>query len=112
MLPSIQQFEYLDEDGRNPFGRWFAGLNEPVAIKISMALNRVSKGNFSHVKPVGNGVNEVKVDFGPGYRVYFGWDGDKLIVLLGGGTKKRQQEDILQARVRWGDYKRRKREGV
>ena len=59
------------------------------------------------VKSVGAGVMERRIDWGPGYRVYFGRDGDRLIVLLGGGTKKRQQ-DIEEALTRWTDYKRRK----
>jgi putative addiction module killer protein len=61
---------------------------------------------------VGGGVNELKIDFGPGYRVYFGWDGLRLVILLGGGTKKRQQQDISQAVENWADYKARKRSGA
>jgi len=70
-------------------------------------LDRLSMGNVSNVKAVGGGVSEIKIDFGPGYRLYFGRDGDRLIVLLGGGTKKRQQDDIASALARWTDYKRR-----
>jgi putative addiction module killer protein len=67
----------------------------------------LSLGNFSNVKGVGAGVFEVRLDFGPGYRVYFGKDGDTLVILLGGGTKKRQQDDIEAAHERWRDYKKR-----
>jgi putative addiction module killer protein len=63
------------------------------------------------VKPVGTGVSEMRIHFGPGYRIYLGRDGEKLILLLGGGTKKRQQADIRAAQVRWQDYKQRKRSG-
>jgi len=67
-------------------------------------------GNFGDVKPVGRGVLERRIDFGPGFRIYFGQDGRKLIVLLVGGTKKRQQRDVEQAKAYWTDYKRRKKE--
>jgi len=67
-------------------------------------------GNFSLAKGVGAGVYELRLDFGPGYRVYFGKDGERLVVLLGGGTKKRQQSDIDVAHALWAEYKQRKRE--
>ena len=73
-----------------------------------MALTRLEQGNLSNAKGVGSGLLEYRIDFGPGYRVYFGRDGDELIVLVGGGTKKRQQRDIEAALARWQDYKRRK----
>jgi len=69
----------------------------------------MEQGNLSNVKPVGEGVLEYRLDFGPGYRVYFGRDGDVLVILLTGGTKKRQQRDIEDARAYWRDYKDRKR---
>lgn len=70
-----------------------------------MALERVAGGNTSSIKTVGEGVSEYKIDFGPGYRIYFGKDGDRLIVLLGGGTKKRQNQDIENAKAAWREYK-------
>lgn len=73
-----------------------------------MALDRLAAGNFSNVKPVGAGVNELRIHFGPGYRVYFGRDGERIIVLLAGGTKKRQDQDIAIARLAWRDYWHRK----
>jgi putative addiction module killer protein len=60
------------------------------------------------VKGVGSGVQEYRIDFGPGYRIYFGKDGDRLVILLGGGTKRRQQKDIALALERWTDYRKRK----
>ncbi len=66
-------------------------------------------GTFSNVKSVGGGVFECRINFGPGYRVYFGKDGEQIVILLGGGTKRRQQNDIRQALDRWEDYKQRKK---
>ena len=71
-------------------------------------MTKLKQGNFSNVRSVGSGVLEYKLDFGPGYRIYFGRDGDRLVILVGGGTKKRQQNDIYIAVGRWEDYKRRK----
>jgi len=71
-------------------------------------VSRMELGNFSNVKGVGAGVLEYRIDFGPGYRIYFGKDGDVLLILLGGGKKKGQQLDIATAQARWKDYKQRK----
>src|SRR5208282_4091647 len=100
--------EYLDNKGRSPYAAWFDGLNAAAAAKIATAVTRISLGNFSNVEGVGSGVFEYKLGFGPGYRVYFGKDGETLVILLGGGTKKHQQRDISAALVNWQDYKRRK----
>lgn len=100
--------EYLDSNGRSPFGRWLATLDARAAAKVTVALTRLGLGNFSNVKGVGAGVFECRIDFGPGYRVYFGKDGDVLVILVAGGTKKRQQDDIGAAQERWKDYKLRK----
>ncbi|MCH9049473.1 MAG: type II toxin-antitoxin system RelE/ParE family toxin [Proteobacteria bacterium] len=102
--------EYIDTLGRSPFARWFDGLNAHAAAKVATALARMEQGNLSNAKSIGAGVSEYRIDFGPGYRVYFGKDGDTLIILLGGGTKKRQQRDIEAARDLWREYKRRKRQ--
>ena len=73
-------------------------------------LDRVERGNFSAAKSVGAGVQELRLDFGPGYRIYFGMDGAELVILLGGGNKKRQQNDIDIAQALWQEYKRRRKE--
>ncbi len=104
----IEQHEYLDRAGRNPFAEWRASLDEFARTKISIALFRLRDGNISHVKSVGGGVSELKINFGPGYRVYFGRDGSAVVILLGGGTKKTPQPDIEKARARWTDFKHRK----
>lgn len=101
--------EYLDSRGESPFAHWFNGLDVMAAAKVATALYRLEQGNFSRVEGVGGGVFECKIDFGPGYRVYFGKDGETLIILLGGGSKKRQQADISAAHACWQDYKERKR---
>ena len=74
-------------------------------------IDGIQQGNFSNAKSVGAGVYEYQIDFGPGYRIYFGKDGDRLVILVGGGTKKRQEEDIKTALARWQDYKQRKGAG-
>ncbi len=90
----IEIREYVETGGHSPYAKWFDRINAPAAAKVATALTRMRQGNLSNVKGVGAGVRECRVDFGPGYRVYFGKDGDTLIILLGGGTKKRQQKDI------------------
>jgi putative addiction module killer protein len=97
--------EYLDSNGHSPFAKWFSGLNAPAAAKVTTSLVRIEHGNFSNTKGVGAGVFECRIDFGPGYRIYFGKDGDALIILVGGGTKKHQDADIKVAHERWKDYK-------
>lgn len=104
--------EYVDERGDSPFAQWFEGLDAAAAAKVAASLYRMEQGNFSRVKGVGGGIFECKIDFGPGYRIYFGEDGEELIILLGGGSKKRQAADIEAAMSCWRDYKRRKRQEV
>ena len=98
--------EYLDTKGRSPYAAWFDSLSAQAAAKVATAVTKISLGNFSNVEGVGSGVFEYKLDFGPGYRIYFGKDGDQLVILLGGGTKKRQARDIRAALASWQDYKR------
>jgi putative addiction module killer protein len=111
MLPLsiVEVREYLDLRGRSPIAAWSDRLNKEAAAKVAAALARMQQGNFSKAKIVGSGVYEYRVDFGPGYRIYFGKDGDLVVILVGGGTKKRQQEDIKTARAWWRDYKERKK---
>lgn len=106
----VELREYLSANNRSPYGLWFRGLDTVAAFKVVTAVTRLEAGNTSNVKAVGEGVNELKIDFGPGYRVYFGWDGSEMVILLGGGTKKRQDADIKKAQSYWIDYRTRKRE--
>ena len=102
---------FLASDGGSPFEEWFASLNAQAAAKVAVALARLEQGTLSNAKGVGDGVLEYRIDWGPGYRVYFGRDGDVLVILLTGGTKQRQQRDIETAKTSWSDYKRRKPHG-
>ena len=102
---------YVTEEGKAPFDDWFTKLDTAAALKVRTALARIETGNLGDVKPVGQGVSERRITFGPGYRVYFGQDGEKLVILLCGGTKKRQSKDIEQAKAFWDDYKNRKQKG-
>ena len=106
----IEIREYVDSEGHSPYARWFNRLNARAAAKVATALVRMEQGNLSSVKGIRTGVFECRINFGPGYRVYFGKDGNTLIVLVGGGTKKRQQNDIEAARALWREYKQRKRQ--
>jgi putative addiction module killer protein len=107
-MPTTRVLEYLDPLGRSPYAKWFDGLNAEAAAKVASALYRLADGNYSNVKGVGGGVFEKKIDFGPGYRVYFGKDGDTVIILLGGSSKQRQQQAIEAAKERWADYRTRR----
>jgi putative addiction module killer protein len=101
----IALVEYVDPAGISPFARWRKALDAGARARIDIALDRLERGNDSTAKAVGAGVSELRLDFGPGYRVYFGRDGETVIVLLGGGTKKRQQVDIERAKMLWQSYK-------
>jgi putative addiction module killer protein len=106
----IELVQYETESGGSPLADWFEKLGNPAALKVRAALARIETGNFGDTKSVGSGVSERRIDFGPGYRIYFGRDGSEIVVLLAGGTKKRQQSDIAAAKSLWTDYKKRKKE--
>jgi len=76
---------------------------------VALAVIRMQQGNLSNAKSVGAGVYEYRIEFGPGYQIYFGRDCERLVILLGGGTKKRQQRDIDRALALWQQYKQRKK---
>ncbi|STX81276.1 Addiction module killer protein HI1419 [Legionella busanensis] len=109
MKIKIEQF--ITTEGINPFENWFNKLNAIAAAKVTTALYRMEMGNFSNVKSVGGGVFEFKIDFGPGYRIYFGQDGDELVILVGGSTKSQQDKAIKQAKLHWQAYKQLKKRG-
>ena len=92
--------------------KWLNTLNDAAQARVTIALDRLERGNLSSVKSVGAGVEELRIKFGPGYRVYFGWDGVEIVILLGGGSKKRQANDIEMAKGLWLEFKARKQEGA
>jgi len=85
----IELREYVDARGRSPYRDWLVKLDVVTVSRVIAAVLRMGGGNFSSAKGVGSGVSELRLDFGPGYRVYFGKDGERLVILLAGGTKKR-----------------------
>ena len=92
------------------FEDWFVSLRDQQArLRVQVRIDRLAFGNPGQHRVLTGGVCEMKIDHGPGYRVYFGKDGATIAILLGGGTKKRQQRDIEAARARWADYRWRKR---
>lgn len=97
--------KYLTENGRCPFDEWLDSLNDKKTQAIvATRLNRVIQGNFGLCRNLGDGISELKIDFGPGFRVYFGEDGDTIVVLLCGGDKSTQAKDIKKAKEYWTDY--------
>lgn len=101
--------EYEDDDGSHPFSKWFGKLKAPAALKVRTAIARMEAGNPGDVKPVGGGVSECRLAYGPGYRIYFGRDGETLVILLGGSSKKDQARAIATAKEHWRNYKARKK---
>ena len=104
----IQLTEYVNEKGVSVFQKWFNKLDQEAAARISTALYRLEAGNDAHLKSLGGGIYECKLNFGPGYRVYMGKENHAMIILLCGGSKKQQNKDIALARDLWRDYKLRK----
>lgn len=99
---------YLTVDGRSPFEEWLDSLRDTRArAKIKNRLKRVELGNLGDYRSVGAGVYELKIDYGPGYRVYFGQVGSIIVILLCGGEKSTQKQDILRAKEYWRNYERR-----
>ncbi|GAB2796469.1 type II toxin-antitoxin system RelE/ParE family toxin [Halomonas shantousis] len=103
----IELREFLRDDGSSPYQEWFEGLDAQAAAKVATAEYRMSMGNTSSIKWF-EGIGEYRIDWGPGYRIYLARDGEQLIVLFGGGIKKRQQADIDNAKALRDEYKRRK----
>lgn len=101
---------YVQEDGRSPFREWMERLRDKAAkMRIAQRLRRIEDGNLGDVKPVGEGVLELRIDVGAGYRVYCGRYGQTWIVLLSGGDKSTQRSDIERAKDLWAEWKGRQR---
>jgi putative addiction module killer protein len=110
-VPQIEILIY--REGKSaPFTKWLSSLRDLRAISVVRArLNRIRLGNFGDCKSVGGGVYELRIDFGPGYRVYFGRDGPLVVVLLRGGSKRGQAKDIFKAQIHWRNYLSAKKDG-
>ena len=104
----IRVEEYLREDESSPYRKWFDDLDANAAAKVTTALVRLEMGNTSNVKWF-DGIGEVRIDWGPGYRIYLAKDGETLVILFGGGTKKSQKKDIEKAKELHAEYKQRKK---
>lgn len=105
---SVKVKEYVRDDGSNPYQKWFDDLDALAAAKVTVAKARLELGNTSSVEWF-RGIGEYKIDWGPGYRIYLAKDGDALIILFGGSTKKDQQKAIDEAVALHGEYKARKK---
>lgn len=100
--------EYVTGEGKSPFREWLHALRDVRArAKIRVRLNRIRLGNFGDAKSVGDGVSELRIPYGPGYRVYFARTGSTVVLLLCGGDKSTQSRDISTAKTYWLDYQRR-----
>lgn len=104
----IRVEEYIRPNGSSPYRDWFDGLDAQAAAKVTTAKLRMELGNTANVKWFA-GIGECVIDWGPGFRIYLAKDGESLLVLFGGGTKRRQQADIERAKTLFAEYKARKR---
>ncbi|NJM76586.1 MAG: type II toxin-antitoxin system RelE/ParE family toxin [Acaryochloridaceae cyanobacterium RU_4_10] len=101
---------YADEDGNEPFQVWIDGLRDKQGQRLIIRrLFRIQQGNYGDVKPIGEGLSELRIFFGPGYRVYFGEEAENIVVILCGGDKDSQNRDIEDAKAYWKEYKNREK---
>jgi putative addiction module killer protein len=104
----IEIRRYLSPDGKDIYGEWLAKLKDPVArARIAIRIDRLAQGNFGDSRALRDGLHELRIDWGPGYRVYFANMGEKVVLLLGGGDKRKQSSDIERALQNLRDYKAR-----
>lgn len=97
---------YVSKDGRSPLIDWLEDIRDQKARhRIEARINRIRAGNLGDWKSVGQGIFELRVDYGPGYRVYFGREGQELVILLCGGDKRNQRKDIELAKRYWAEFK-------
>ncbi|MEN9723668.1 MAG: hypothetical protein RJB38_1654 [Pseudomonadota bacterium] len=107
-IPSIEVREYLTVTGKNPYREWLSKIRDRLAAGIIQGrIGRLEFGHLGDCKSVGKGVFELRIHHSPGYRIYFGWDGDEVVILLAGGDKKTQPMDIKRAQKYWQDYQER-----
>lgn len=102
--------EYEDKQGNSPYADWLTNLRDARAkAKIIMRVDRMELGLFGDSEPIGDGLSELRIHYGPGYRVYYGKEGQQVYLLLCGGDKSSQKKDIKKAKTFWKDHKRRKK---
>ena len=108
----LQLRRYRTAGGDEPFTRWLSKLKDRQArARILARLERLEIGNFGDCKVIGHGISELRIDWGPGYRVYFGREGQTVVVLLCGGDKRKQDTDIKRAIALWQEYENRRKAG-
>ena len=96
---------YANQDGYEPFAEWMDNLRDRQGKRrILQRLRRLEQGNYGDVAPIGDGLSELRMFFGPGYRVYFGEDAENIVVILCGGDKSTQNQDIEDAKAYWKEY--------
>jgi len=99
---------YVDPTGQDPFVQWLDNLKDRQAqARIAMRLTRLENGNFGDCKPIGDGIWELRVDWGPGYRVYYAIEGKHVVLLCEGWDKRTQTADIARAIARWNEWQTR-----
>ena len=97
--------EYVTLGGQNPFADWLRSIRDPTTrARIRTRLSRLRLGNFGDTRGVGEGLHELRLDFGPGYRVYYGLVDERVVLLIGGGDKRSQPRDIQAAKGHWQEY--------
>ena len=107
---AIRVLEYQTENGRSPYQEWLRSLRDREArARVRVRVGRVALGNLGDWDAVGGGIGELRVHYGPGYRVYFGRQGNTVVILLCGGDKRTQAQDVELARAYWADYQQRTR---
>ncbi|MBA7528151.1 hypothetical protein ES705_20334 [subsurface metagenome] len=107
----VKQYKLLEytENKKSFYANWFNGLDAVTAARVDKYVRRMEQGNMGDSKGVGSGVMELRIDYGPGYRIYYAQEQDRIIILLGGGSKRNQSKDIAQAIQRWNTYKKRRK---
>jgi putative addiction module killer protein len=96
---------YITSSGKRPFSEWLSALSVETRAVVRNRLDRIGLGNFGDAKSLGDGLYELRIDFGPGYRVYYGLDGKKIVLIVSSGDKSTQHKDIKLAKRHWNEYK-------